>query len=307
MTPVAASLLLTLSVPAAPALKGEKIPPALIDLMPADTAAVLVIDVPRLTKTSLGRAGLREIERRLSMQTVKLDGLLKDIEVLVIAQFAIVEFAGDFCFLAHVRDGSKLPEELLGYAERTGEDPVRQRIGKHDVYKVRDQDLWFAFPDKRTVMAVFPCGNASETLAEAFGDRADRGPGREIRKWLEQDRPPDRPIRVFGAHKSKLGLSLGMAAMPFGEGIDRFKELGDQLLSYRGWVSVGEAIIGELRVACKDDVTAGRVVAGLRAGAPSADPDFVRDCHFLRDREEAVASFRISPDLWDLLRAKWKD
>jgi hypothetical protein len=307
MTPVAASLLLTLSAPAAPALKGEKIPPALIDLVPADTAGVLVIDVPRLTKTTLGRAGLREIERRLSTKTVELEGLLKDIDVLVIAQFAIVEFAGDFCFLAHVRDGSKLPEELLGYAERKGEDPVRRRIGKHDVYKVRDQDLWFAFPDKRTVMAMLPNGNSEEALEEAFGDRAVRGPGREIRKWLEQDRPPDRPIRVFGAHKSKLGHSLGMAAMPFGATVDGFKELGDQLLSYRGWVSVGEAILGELRVACKDWDTAGRVIANFRSGAESADPDFIRDCHFFRDREEAVASFRISPDLWDLLRAKWKD
>ncbi|HJZ93575.1 MAG TPA: hypothetical protein VKE40_22045 [Gemmataceae bacterium] len=307
MTPVAASLLLTLSAPAAPALRGEKIPPALIDLVPADTAGVLVIDVPRLTKTTIGRAGLREIERRLSTQTVKLDGLLKDIDVLLIAQFAIVEFAGDFCFLAHVRDGSKLPEELLDYAERKGEDPVRRRIGKYDVYKVRDQDLWFAFPDKRTVMAVLPTGNAEETLEEAFGNREVRGPGREIRKWLEQDRPPDQPIRVFGAHKSKLGHSLGMATMPFGEGMDRFKELGDQLLSYRGWVSIGEAILGELRVTCKDQATAGRVVTDLRSGAASADPDFARDCHFFREREEAVASFRISPDLWDLLRSKWKD
>jgi hypothetical protein len=98
-----------------------------------------------------------------------------------------------------------------------------------------------------------------------------------------------------------------MAAMPFGDGLDRFKELSDQLLSYRGWVSVGEAVLGELRVACTDQATASRVVANLKSGAESADPDFIRDCHFLREREEAVASFRISTDVWDLLRAKWKD
>jgi hypothetical protein len=307
MTPVAASLLLGLTLPAAPALKGEKIPADLIDLVPADTAGVLVIDVPRLTKTSIGRAGLREIERRMSTQTVKLDGLLKDVEVLMIAQFAIVEFAGDFCFLARVRDGSALPEEMLGYAERKGEDPHYETIGKHRVYKARGQDLWFSFPDKRTVMAVLPSGNCEATLLEAFDDRKVRGPGREIRKWLEQDRPPDWPIRVFGEHKTKLGHSLGMAALPFGDGIDRFKELGDQLLSYKGWVSVGEAVLGELRISCRDEATASRVVAQLRDGASSADPDFQRECHFLRDREDAIASFRITPDIWELLRAKWKD
>ena len=49
------ALLLALAVPAAPAPKVDKgLPRDLIDLLPEDTAGVLVIDVPRAGKSGIG-------------------------------------------------------------------------------------------------------------------------------------------------------------------------------------------------------------------------------------------------------------
>src|SRR4051794_14362488 len=101
MTP-AAALLLALAVPGAPAAKAEKgLPKDLVDLIPEDSAGVLVIDVPRVARSAVGQAILKAIAAEEEPgQSLRMTELLGDAELLVVSQFLIDAGFGDFCVLA---------------------------------------------------------------------------------------------------------------------------------------------------------------------------------------------------------------
>jgi hypothetical protein len=107
MTPVTAALLLALAVPAAPAPKADKgLPKDLIDLLPEDTAGVVVLDVPRAAKSDLGKAVLKLIAAEQQPdESIQVADFARDAELVLIGQFLIDTGFGDFCFLVRLKDG----------------------------------------------------------------------------------------------------------------------------------------------------------------------------------------------------------
>src|SRR5262245_14905105 len=114
MGAAATSLLFALVIPAAPALKsGGGLSKELIDLLPEDTAAVLVLDVQRAVKSEIGAALLKVlIEDQPDDQPIRIGDVAKEVEQIVVGQFLIDSGSGDFCVLVRLRDGSQLPKIL---------------------------------------------------------------------------------------------------------------------------------------------------------------------------------------------------
>ena len=107
----AAALLLALAVPAAPAPKGALgLARELIDLLPEDTAAVLVADVRRAEKSEIGKAFLKALaDEQPADEPIRVDDLVRDVDLVLVGQFLIDEGTGDFCFVLRLREGSGVP------------------------------------------------------------------------------------------------------------------------------------------------------------------------------------------------------
>ena len=140
MSTVTAGLFLALVIPSAPAPKTDRgIPKELIDLLPEDTAAVVVLDGTRIMKSEYG-AAVVEASGQLAQKAeepIRVADLARDIELALIAQFLIDEHAGDFCVVLRLRDGSGLPKALMKESEK--EVPggnVPEQIGKRMVYSL---------------------------------------------------------------------------------------------------------------------------------------------------------------------------
>jgi hypothetical protein len=262
MTPVAASLLLALAVPAAPAPKAEKgLPKDLIDLIPEDTAGVLVIDVPRVAKSEIGDVFLKALaaDQKDGDEPVKIADLARDVELVLVSQFLIDKSAGDFCILMRLREGSVIPKALMDQSEKRGKGVAPETIGKRVVYSLRSADFSFAQIDDRTLMMVLALGDekqVKETRAAAYAERDKPGPRPALRKMLEEKAPADQPLRLYGHHPTKLGLSASMVLVAFGSKLEAFHPIGERLVSYRGGIKLGAAAEIELRFTTKDSATA---------------------------------------------------
>ena len=180
MTPTVA-LLLALAVPAAPAPKGEKgLPKDLIDLIPEDTAGVLVLDVPAAAKSEIGKAFLKPIlTEQKADEPVQVADFVRDAEFVIVAQFLIDEGFGDFCILVRHKEKSDIPKALIDRADKAGKDRAPEKIGKHMVYSLGSNDVSFARIDDRTLMFVLAMGSpeqVKETRPAAYGEREKPGP-----------------------------------------------------------------------------------------------------------------------------------
>ncbi|MBO0700433.1 MAG: hypothetical protein J2P46_18695, partial [Zavarzinella sp.] len=262
MTPVAASLLLALASPAAPALKPDRgLPKDLIDLLPEDTAAVLVIDVPRVAKTELGALVVKLLVAEDGADSpISVADVVRDAELVLIAQFLIDKGAGDFLVLLRLKAGSGIPKALLGRPEKGGKDSGPEQIGKRTVHNLEGPSVSFALADDRTVMLVGTTGDERQTKESreaAYGDRERPGPRPALRKVFAADPLGDRPIRVYGDHPTKLGYSAFLVLAAFGNALEGVLTK-DAIVSYRGGIKVGEAAEVELRFTAKDTDTAKR-------------------------------------------------
>jgi hypothetical protein len=307
MTLVAA-LLLAL-VPAAPAAKADRgLPKDLVDLIPEDTAGVLVIDVPKAAKSAVGQAILKAVAAEESSdEPLRITELLKDAELLVVSQFLIESGFGDFCVLARLKEKSGVPKALVARADKAGKATAPETIGKRTVYSLEGAGASFCLIDDRTVMLVLATGNEKQikqTRAAAYTERETPGPSPALRKLLADDGKDPRAVRLYGSHPSKLGLSTWLVLAAFGLKDEPFKELGDKVVSYRGGIKEGDTAEIQLRITLKDTAAAGELLK-LFEGVETRDP-FVRDLRAsgkaVRDGDDVVVTAKLTPAMIELAK-----
>ena len=302
MTPTAA-LLLALAVPAAPAPKADKgLPKDLIDLIPADTAGVLVIDVPWATKSGIGGAIIRAIAEPEPDEELRVVvNLILDAELVVVAQFLIDKAFGDFCLLVRHKEGAAVPKALMAYAEKVGKDLAPERIGKRTVHSVKSAGLSFARIDDRTLMVVLSVGDKEQlkqTRAAAYGEREKAGPSDAMRKMLATEDPGDRAVRLYGRHPKKLGLSTWLVLAAFGAKNEVFEDCQDAVVAYQGGIKMGDAGEFELRFTAKDADAARELLKAYEGGGEEKDP-FVLELRAatkaVRDGDDVVIAGKLTP------------
>jgi hypothetical protein len=312
MTPVAATLLLALAIPSAPAPKAEKgLPKDLIDLLPEDTAGVLVVDVPRLAKSEIGGLFLKALDedQKGADDPFKFDDIAKDAELVLIGQFLIDKSAGDFCILMRLREGSGIPKALVARAEKRGKGTAPEVIGGRTVYSMESAEFSFAQIDPRTLMLVLACGEKEQvkvTRAAAYAERDKPGPRPALRKMLEEKASADQAVRLYGHHPTKLGLSASMVMVAFGSKLEAFYPIGDKLVSYRGGIKVGSAAEIELRFSTKDAAAATeflKIYEGLAKDDP-VEEELHRSGKATRDGEDVVITARVTRALIERMTSK---
>jgi hypothetical protein len=302
MTPVTAALLLALAAPAAPAPKADRgLPKDLIDLLPEDTAGVVVLDAPKVVKSELGQVILKLITAEQGPEeTIRIDDFIKDAELILIGQFLIDKGFGDFCVLVRLKDRSGLPKALAARADKAGKDKGPEQIGTRTVHTIDGPQFSFAEVDGRTLMLVLALGDkkqVKETRAAAFGERDKPGPSAALRKMLDQDGKDDRAVRLYGSHPTKLGHSTGLVLAPFGGKDKAAAGLGDKIVSYRGGIKEGEVGEVELRVTMKDADAAGELLKLYEAGGEESDPfvkEFRGTAKAIRDGDEVVITAKLT-------------
>ena len=308
MTPTAI-LLLALAAPAAPGPKADKgLPKDLIDLLPEDTAGVLVIDVPRAAGSGIGEAILKAIATGQSPDDpFQIADLFKESERVLVAQFLIDKGFGDFAVLVRHKEGAPLPKNLLARAEKVGKDKAPEQIGKRTVYSIQNNELSFAVIDDRTVMLVLASGNkdqVKETRAAAFGEREKPGPSDALRKMLAAEDPGDPAVRLYGHHPKKLGLSTWLVLAALGVRDQLFEKAADKVVSYRGGFKMGDAAEFELRFTCKDAEFAKKLMQAYEAGGGEKEP-FGRELRaatkVVRDGDEVIVTGKLTRAMVELL------
>ena len=299
MTPVTVALALALAAPAPKAVRG--LPNDLIDLLPEDTTAVVVLDTPKGLKSDLGQVVLKLIAAEQSADgALPVADVLKDAELVLMSQFLIDDGFGDFCFVIRLQAASGLPKTLLGRAEKAGKDKAPEEIGKRTVYTIDHPALSFAQVDDRTLMLVVALGDekqVKQTRAAAYGVRERPGPSAALRKMLAEDGKDDRAVRVYGHHPTKLAHSAGLVLAPFGTNGKEVVKLGNQVVSYRGGIREGAAAEVELRVTARDEAAADKLLKLYEAGAGEKDA-FVREfrgtARAVRDGTEVVLTGKLT-------------
>jgi hypothetical protein len=312
MSPVTTALLLALGVPSAPAPKADKgIPKDLIDLLPEDAAAVVVLDTPKVAKSELGQVFLKLIAAEQDAdEPVRLDDFVKDAELILIGQFLIDTGFGDFCVLVRLKDGSGLPKALVARADKAGKDKAPEQIGKRTVYSIDGSQFSFAQVDGRTLMLVLALGDpkqVNETRAAAYGERDKPGPSAALRKMLEQGSKDDRSVRLYGTHPTKLGHSTGLVLAPFGVREKAATRLGDKVVAYRGGIKDGSPAEVELRVTMKDGDAAEDLLKVYETGAAEKDPfvnEFRGTAKAVRDGDEVVITAKLTRAMIERLAVK---
>jgi hypothetical protein len=312
MTPVTATLLLALAVPAAPAPKADKgLPKDLVDLLPEDTAGVVVLDVQRAAKSDLGKAVLKVIAAEQQPdESIQVADFARDAELVLIGQFLIDKAFGDFCILVRLKDGSGIPKALVARAAKAGKDKAPEEIGKRTVYSIDDTGFSFARVDDRTLMLVLALGDkgqVKETRAAAYGEREKPGPSVGLRKMLDQDAKDDRAVRLYGSHPTKLAHSTGLVLAPFGAKDKAAAGLGDKIVSYRGGIKEGEVGEVELRITMKDADAARELLKVYESGVEEDDP-FVKELRgtakAVRDGDEVVITAKLTRAMIERMATK---
>ena len=306
MTP-AVALLLALAVPAAPAPKADKgLPKDLIDLIPEDTAGVLVLDVRAAAKSEIGRAFLKGITAEQTPgEPIRVADFVRDAELVIVAQFLIDQGFGDFCVLVRHKEKSDIPKALIDRADTTGKDRAPEKIGKHTVYSLGSSDASFTRIDDRTLMFVLATGSPEqvrETRAAAYGGREKPGPSPALRKMLADDKD-DRPVRLYGSHPKKLALSTGLLLVAFGVKDKTFNKFEGKVVSYRGGIKAGEAAEIELRISAQDADTAKELLQAYEA-AEDNDPvvkELRATAKAVRDGEEVIITAKLTAAMADRL------
>jgi hypothetical protein len=253
MTPTTA-FLLALTIPAAPAPKGDAgVPTELIDLLPADTAGVLIVDAVAAGKSEIGQTLLKLFaEQQRPDQPIAFAELGREAEWVLLSQFLIDQGVGDFCLIARLKEGSEFGKATVAQAKRTGIDP--QQIGTRTVRALARPDMGMTLVDDRTLMVVLATDptQVKQTWAAAFTPRDTPGPSRELRKLITDGAKDRQAIQMYGHHPKKVSHSAYLALASFGVQRKAVTGLGDKLTSYRGGIRMGEMGDVELRFAVKD-------------------------------------------------------
>jgi hypothetical protein len=242
------ALLLLLPTAGYPAPKSDGLPAEVVERLPADTATVLVVDVPCMRRSAIGKHFFTTIAPRFR-EHVPMEQLLKDTEFAVLAQYGIQNFAGDFCFLFRLRPRAELPDAMRKLAKAPAE-----KVGPYEIFPLSDS-FFFGMLDDRTLAVVYVCpgpnmnGNGrDEALERVFRENA-RGPGEVLRRKLTGLKP-ERALTIFSEHK-KSGLSASLVLSAFG--YDAFKlgglntDITNNVERFTGGVRVDKAAEMEIR------------------------------------------------------------
>jgi hypothetical protein len=280
------TLLFALPIVGTPAPKHQSaLTPDLIDLLPEDTSAILLIDVPRVAKSPIGRRFAKYLIEDIGDSSfVTAKDVIDDVELAVVGQFDIVQFAGDFCVILRLRPGAPLLEKLLA-SVRGREESFKRKIGKHTIHEM--DKLYFSIVDSRTVVfASFtngPSGEELETgLKNVFAQRPIPGPRPELRNRLSEI-PFDHAVAVVSDHP-KSGTSLKLALVPLG--FDLMANAGDvaeyqkNVASYRGGLTVGHSADATVEIMGKNAEAAKGIEKTLQAAiGNSANNDWAERLH----------------------------
>jgi hypothetical protein len=268
MTAALTSVLLTLPLIGAPAPKGAPAADALIDLLPDDTAAILVLDVPRLAKSPVGKRLVEVIQAQEKGAMVPswfdFDLFAKDIELLVVGQYAIDQFAGDFCFLARLRDGADLAKKIEDAAQ---DKPFE--VGKATVHSlVKNGGVYFAALDRNTIAVVLlsnsPKGDAARQELEAVFGKKRKGPSDGLKKMLKAADAEQALVIVSEHPKSANSALLAFAPfVPTGGDLNKFK---GTVTRYRVGVTVGEKAEVKAVVEASSPEVAAQILATVEKG-----------------------------------------
>jgi hypothetical protein len=309
MTPTAA-LLLALAVPAAPAPKaGKGLPKELVDLIPEDTAGVLILDVPAAAKSDIGKAFLKVITAEQKPdEPIQVTDFVRDAELVIVAQFLIDQAFGDFCILVRHREKSDIPKALIDRADKAGKDKAPEKIGKHTVYSLGSTDASFVRIDDRTLMFVLATGSpeqVKETRSAAYADREKPGPSPALRRMLTEDRG-DQAVRLYGYHPKKLALSTWLLLAAFGIKDKTFNKFEGKVVSYRGGIKAGATAEIELRITAKDADTAKELLEAYE-NVEENDP-FVKELRAtakaVRDGEDLIITAKLTAAMADRLGSR---
>src|SRR4051812_17760959 len=280
MTPATAALLLSLVGPAAPAAKADAgVSKELIDLLPDDTAGVMVVDVSRTVRTAFGRTIVKLFDtQQRPDQPIHFADLAAEAEWVLLSQFLIDKATGDFALIVRLKAGSDLGKALVAKA-KADKQPAEQ-IGTRIIYPSFRPGFALSMIDDRTLMVVLATGNTpaefKQTFAAAFGVREPPGPSRELRKLMADGAKDDRPIQLYAHHPTKVALSAYLPLANFGVPLETVAGLGDKLVSYRGGIRMGEAGEVELRFTAKDSDAAKEFLKAYEA-ADDGIPPFVKE------------------------------
>jgi hypothetical protein len=311
MTPTTVALLLSLAGPAAPGAKPDKgVPKALIDLLPADTAGVLVVDAARAGKSEIGQKilNLFAAEQRPG-ESIEFAELGREAQWIVLGQFLIEEGVGDFCLIARLKEGAKYGPALI--AKARGDKQPMEQIGTRVVYSLHRPEFAVALIDDRTLMVVVAAGETpnqvKQTRAAAFADRDKPGPDRELRKLIEEGVKDDRPVQMYGHHPTKLARAAYLPLAGFGVKRKAVGDLGDKLVSYRGGIRMGDAGEVEVRVTAKD-ADGAKALMKVYEEMDDRLPPFVKEfragAKVVREGEEVVLTARLTKATVELVGQK---
>jgi hypothetical protein len=207
-------LFLLFPVLGVPAPKALGIPPEMIEQLPEDTTSIMVVDMPHVAKSPIGKGFIEGLQRTgREVEWLDFERWAKDVEIAVIGQHAIVEISGDFCCLFRLREGSELPKLIERGAQR---EPLK--IGKHTVIPLFKRNVYYVRLEANTIaIAVFindlKGDQEPKELETVFGAKK-KGPRAELRKLLV-DISPDHAIAVVSEHP-KTGYSGSSCWFPSG-------------------------------------------------------------------------------------------
>ena len=308
MTPTTA-FLLALTVPAAPAPKGDaSVPTELIDLLPADTAGVLIVDAVAARKSEIGQTVLKLFaDQQRPDQPIAFAELGREAEWVLLSQFLIDQGVGDFCLIARLKEGSEFGKATVAQAKRTGIDP--QQIGTRTVRALGRPDIGMTLIDDRTLMVVLAADptQIKQTWAAAFTPRDTPGPSRELRKLIA-DRAKDRQaVQMYGYHPKKVAHSAYLPLAAFGVKRTAVAALGEKLVSFRGGIRMGDTGEVELRLQARDTEAAKdllKVYDTLDDRLPPFVSEFRSATKVVRDGDQVVLSAQLTKATAELVLPK---
>jgi hypothetical protein len=311
MTTVTAALFLSLVGPAAPGAKADAgVPKDLIDLLPPDTAAVMVVEVPRVAKSEIGQAIINLfVDQQRADQLLEFADLAREAQWVVLGEFLIDKGVGDFCLIVRLREKSEYASATIAKFKRDKQD--FEQIGTQTVYSPAGQEnLAVAKIDDRTMLVIAAAGDTAgqvkQTREAAFGNREQPGPSRELRKLIAEGAKDDRAIQLYAHHPTKVAQSAYLPLANFGVKRKAVAELGDKLVSYRGGIRMGDVGEVELRFTAKDAAAAKELMTAYET--MDDQPPFVKEfragAKVLRDKDEVVLTARLTKATLEQVREK---
>jgi hypothetical protein len=305
----AAAILLTVTIPTAPAPKGDAgVPADLVDLLPADTAGVLIVDAVAAGKSEIGQTILKLFaDQQRPDQPIAFADLGREAEWILLAQFLIDTGVGDFCLIARLKEKSEFGKATVAQARRTGIDP--QQIGPRTVRALGRPDIGMTLIDDRTLMVVLAADptQIKPTWAAAFTPRDPPGPSRELRKLIVDGAKDRRAVRMYGHHPKKAAHSAYLPLASFGVERAAVAGLGEKLVSYRGAIEMGDAGEVELRFQARDADAAKellKVYNTLDGELPPFVTGFRAEAKMVRDGDQVVVTARLTKAVAELVLPK---